>query len=351
MKRQTLVALFFLSILFWLTACGPEQTAPETDVPAGDPTTTTATSLNAFASERSGIALTVPNGWWTDESTGTLILSSHEEAWQGEPPAEAYAYVAVQTAGLAMANLTEAASSQELVTFLEAQVSQYVGGGAALSQATSPVAIGDKNGATATLQILDGSGRLTNNIFTIFTDNEKLVTVIAVTPADDMATFQPLFTAINESIVINDVNLALVEGVVLYENLSRDHDSNILYEPSGLPPAGGTHDPVWQNCGVYDQEVEIKHALHSLEHGAVWITYQPELPADEIQKLAQYATNQSYILVSPYPGLQSPIVLTAWGVQLELETAFDERITEFIAAYQNGPQTPEPGATCAGGTG
>lgn len=352
MKRQKLLILL-LSSLLWLVACvgGGDQDPQETAVPAGEtPSTMNDLTLNAFTSERSGIALNVPNGWWSDESTGTLILSSHETGWQGDPPAGPYGYVAVQISGLAMAGLTETATSQELVTFLQARVGQYIGGGAVLSQATIPITIGSKDGATATLQILDSSGRLTNNIFTIFTDNEKLVTTIAVAPADDLPTFQPLFTAINESIVINDVNLALVEGVVLHEELSREHDPDILYEASGLPPAGGTHDPVWQNCGVYDQPIEIKHALHSLEHGAVWITYQPELPADEIEQLTQYATNLSHILVSPYPGLQSPIVLTAWGVQLELQTAFDERVSEFITAYHNGPQTPEPGASCAGGT-
>ncbi|MCA1688251.1 MAG: DUF3105 domain-containing protein, partial [Actinobacteria bacterium] len=51
------------------------------------------------------------------------------------------------------------------------------------------------------------------------------------------------------------------------------------------PPAGGEHNPVWQNCGFYEEPVRDELAVHSLEHGAVWITYLPDLPQDEIERL------------------------------------------------------------------
>jgi hypothetical protein len=54
---------------------------------------------------------------------------------------------------------------------------------------------------------------------------------------------------------------------------------NIDYDQDlGIPPAGGPHNPSWQNCGFYDELVRDENAVHSLEHGAVWITYQPDLP-------------------------------------------------------------------------
>ena len=84
--------------------------------------------------------------------------------------------------------------------------------------------------------------------------------------------------------------------------------------------------------------------MHSLEHGAVWITYQPDLPAAEKEALRTLAADQPYLLVSPYPGLDSPLVASAWGAQLRLEQADDPRLPAFIARYAgNGP---EPGATC-----
>ncbi len=123
---------------------------------------------------------------------------------------------------------------------------------------------------------------------------------------------------------------------------------NVDYEQS--PPAGGPHNPVWQNCGFYDKPVRDENAVHSLEHGAVWITYSPDLPKDQIEELRNIARGQTYILVSPYPGLESPVVASAWGKQVALDGADDPDLESFIKAYRLGPQNPEPGAVCTGGT-
>jgi hypothetical protein len=117
------------------------------------------------------------------------------------------------------------------------------------------------------------------------------------------------------------------------------------------PPVGGEHNPVWQNCGFYEEPVLEENAVHSLEHGAVWITYSPDLPQDEIERLSDLAQSQTYLLVSPYPGLDYPVVASAWGKQLSLESAEDPDLEQFIATYNQGPQTPEPGAACTGGVG
>jgi hypothetical protein len=117
------------------------------------------------------------------------------------------------------------------------------------------------------------------------------------------------------------------------------------------PPAGGGHNPAWQNCGFYEEPVRNEMAVHSLEHGAVWITYLPDLPQDEIERLRDLAESNSYVLASPYPNQDSPVVATAWGKQLILESAEDSNLERFINAYSQGPQTPEPGAACTGGVG
>jgi len=124
--------------------------------------------------------------------------------------------------------------------------------------------------------------------------------------------------------------------------------ANVDYEQS--PPVGGAHDPVWQNCGYYDKPVRDENAVHSLEHGAVWITYSPDLPQDQVTELQNIAQSRSYILVSPYPGLYSPVVASAWGKQVALDGPEDPGLESFIKAYRLGPQTPEPGAVCTGGT-
>jgi hypothetical protein len=115
------------------------------------------------------------------------------------------------------------------------------------------------------------------------------------------------------------------------------------------PPNGGNHSGVPQVCRVYDQPVPSEHAVHSLEHGAAWITYRPDLPAAQIATLREMAEGDPYILMSPFPGQKAPVGLTAWGRSLALESASDERVEQFIDVYKNGPQTPEKGATCTVG--
>ena len=115
------------------------------------------------------------------------------------------------------------------------------------------------------------------------------------------------------------------------------------------PPAGGEHAPVWLNCGTYTKPVPNENAVHSMEHGAVWVTYREGLPADQAKKLTA-ALPDTYIVLSPYKGLTAPVVASAWGKQLTLDSAADPRLAEFVKVYRQGPQTPEPGATCTGGT-
>lgn len=144
---------------------------------------------------------------------------------------------------------------------------------------------------------------------------------------------------------------AEISGLVRYPGLSAAHDDSYVHEASERPPAGGVHTGAWQNCGVYREPINTGHGIHSLEHGAVWITYNDSLSESEIATLEGHARGQTHILVSPYPSQVSPVVLTAWGLQLEVGSATDRRVADFVARYQRGPQTPERGATCANGVG
>ncbi|WP_018158168.1 DUF3105 domain-containing protein [Demetria terragena] len=137
-------------------------------------------------------------------------------------------------------------------------------------------------------------------------------------------------------------------AVKSYEDLDRDHiTSGFTYKQE--PPVGGKHHPAWANCGIYTKAVKPQHAVHSLEHGAVWITYNSSLPKKQIQSLEATARKQGdYMLVSVDDKQKSPIALTAWGKQLMVDSASDPTIDAFIKKYWKGPQTPEPGAACSG---
>src|SRR5665647_1657631 len=139
-------------------------------------------------------------------------------------------------------------------------------------------------------------------------------------------------------------------GLQTYPGLARDHVPGTVVYPQ-TPPVGGKHSATWQNCGVYSAPVPSENAVHSLEHGAMWITYRPDLPASEIATVVSDTSGEAYALVSPYPGLPSPIGASAWGVQLKLNSASDPRLKSFIETYKSGSRAPEPGGECTGGAG
>jgi hypothetical protein len=145
-----------------------------------------------------------------------------------------------------------------------------------------------------------------------------------------------------------------IEGVQILPDPGRGHqDGDIAYSQDA--PVGGVHNPEWQNCGIYEQPLRKENIIHSMEHGAVWIAYQPDLPADQVEILRnlvrqdQSSSGERWVVLAPQPDLQAPIVASAWRVQLRLENAADERLAEFVKKYQRGPFYPEPGATCTFG--
>ncbi len=146
------------------------------------------------------------------------------------------------------------------------------------------------------------------------------------------------------------VQPAAPTSAITYSGLSRGHVSGTT-SYAQTPPAGGDHAEVWQNCGIYTEPVPNETAVHSLEHGAIWITYQPDLPTDQVTILQNAVRNQPYGLLSPYPGDPAPVVATVWGVQLRLETATDPRLSAFIAEYADASRAPEPQGECTGGVG
>ncbi|HEV7464826.1 MAG TPA: DUF3105 domain-containing protein [Candidatus Dormibacteraeota bacterium] len=144
-------------------------------------------------------------------------------------------------------------------------------------------------------------------------------------------------------------------GTQSFTEKSRQHvTGHVTYDHS--PPAGGNHSSTWLNCGIYVVGVPNESVVHSLEHGAVWITYMPTLPADQVQRLQDLAVSRydgpnRYIVLSPYYGLSAPITVTAWGAQLKLTSASDPRLGQFIDHFRESPQAPEPGGACTGGAG
>jgi hypothetical protein len=134
-----------------------------------------------------------------------------------------------------------------------------------------------------------------------------------------------------------------IEGVQTFSVQAAHSDAPVFYPQ--VPPVGGTHNPVWQQCTFYSEPVQNEKAVHSLEHGAIWITYRPDVPAADVDTLAALARSRKDVLVSRWDtGLPSPVVVTAWGRQLRLDSVGDPRLAQFVRLYAN--QGPEMNAPC-----
>lgn len=138
-----------------------------------------------------------------------------------------------------------------------------------------------------------------------------------------------------------------IQGVETFENTANHVETTVDYPQT--PPAGGDHNATWLNCGVYTEPVPNENAVHALEHGAVWITYDPaQVSGDDIASLEALLPS-TYSVLSPYDDLDTPVAVSAWNAQLKVDSADDERIEQFIEAYWHSTNAPEPTAVCTGG--
>jgi hypothetical protein len=115
------------------------------------------------------------------------------------------------------------------------------------------------------------------------------------------------------------------------------------------PAVGGDHASAWLNCGVYSQPVPAENAVHALEHGAVWATYDPAVVSAAEAETLRKALPGTYTVLSPLEGTASPIMLSAWGAQVGVDSPADERVEQFVSKFWQSSNAPEPGAACTGG--
>ncbi|WP_326769121.1 DUF3105 domain-containing protein [Streptomyces sp. NBC_01591] len=141
-----------------------------------------------------------------------------------------------------------------------------------------------------------------------------------------------------------------VKGEQTWDKLAQNHVQTKVDYPMN-PPVGGDHNPIWMNCNtdVYTKAIPKENAVHSLEHGAVWVTYTSKAKPADIQKLRDRVESTPYSLMSPVEDQAAPLMLSAWGKQVTVTGAADARVGQFFTKYVQGPQTPEPGAACTGG--
>ncbi|MFD1715394.1 DUF3105 domain-containing protein [Amnibacterium flavum] len=138
-----------------------------------------------------------------------------------------------------------------------------------------------------------------------------------------------------------------VAGVETFENEATHVSTPVDYPQT--PPAGGPHNPVWLNCGVYSEPVPNENAVHALEHGAVWLTYDPDAVSDDDIAELRSLMPSTYAVLSPFPDMDTAVAVSAWDAQLKLDSVDSDAISAFFEEYWQSEDAPEPGAPCTGG--
>jgi hypothetical protein len=141
-----------------------------------------------------------------------------------------------------------------------------------------------------------------------------------------------------------------ISGLKTYDYAAGQQHVTTAVSYKESPPVGGPHDPYWADCTGTVYKVDIRHenAVHALEHGAVWITYNPaKVSSSDISTLNKLVDNQNGRLMSPYAGLDSTISIQSWNHQLKVSSASDQRLKQFADFFTTNPDYyPEVGASC-----
>ncbi len=96
--------------------------------------------------------------------------------------------------------------------------------------------------------------------------------------------------------------------------------------------------------GVYDEPLPDEILVHNLEHGGIGIHYDcPAGCPNLVEKLEDLALRTQRAVLSPYPGMDTTIALTAWNFIDNSEEFDGARIQAFIDAHLDSGRAPESG--------
>lgn len=148
-------------------------------------------------------------------------------------------------------------------------------------------------------------------------------------------------------------------------------DGTIVTHYNSNPPTSGDHYQVPLNWGVYSEPVQDEKAVHNLEHGGVWVTYNCNIPADgkepkdfdasssaspEIASKSAVVDStdcksligtlegitkgyRSKVFLSPRSKNDSRVAIVSWGRIWKMNKIDIERVKEFIQLNRNrGPE-------------
>lgn len=139
----------------------------------------------------------------------------------------------------------------------------------------------------------------------------------------------------------------LLQDVQTHPSEGTDHvESGTSVEYDTMPPTSGPHYSSATDAGFYEETPPLGNLVHSLEHGAVVIYYDPEALSssaeEDLTELAStYTDTWASVIVAPHPesSPEAPYVLTAWRHLLRLEEYREDVVRAFLAEFLGrGPE-------------
>lgn len=107
-----------------------------------------------------------------------------------------------------------------------------------------------------------------------------------------------------------------------------------------VPPVSGPHNPNPAPCGIHDAQIPDENFVHTLEHGAVAVLYDPTLDAEEIAAIEEIVGDfDSHTLSAPYTGMPEPIAVVSWSRMMRLDSVDEDAIRAYIDEFRReGPE-------------
>ena len=111
-------------------------------------------------------------------------------------------------------------------------------------------------------------------------------------------------------------------------------------EPTYLtnPPTSGPHAPLARVAPLYEEPLPGPTQVGVLETGKVLVQYRGDVPAPQVDELRGLAGGD--VVVAPNPGLDHPVVATAWLYTQRCERVDAGAIEAFARAHGAGAPGP-----------
>ena len=141
----------------------------------------------------------------------------------------------------------------------------------------------------------------------------------------------------------------LLAGVESFPNQGNEHvERGTDVDYAQMPPLSGPHYAGTVEAGFYTEEQSLGDLVHTLEHGAVIVYYDPAALTNESeQSLREFATVhtgtwRSVVAVpNPRENPEADFVVTAWRHRLYVDQYDPETVHAFLSEYLGrGPENP-----------